>query len=111
MERVSPEIVPQRKLSNGMVIPGIGMGTFGNDRYTSEEVSDAVYGAIEAGYRLFDCAASYGNEAEIGKVFAKAFAEGIVHFLTTFVLCAGDFTLFNVSRSTSASSVHTPKFT
>ena len=26
----------------------------------------------------FDCAASYGNEAEIGKVFAKAFAEGIV---------------------------------
>ena len=57
MERVSPEIVPQRKLSNGMVIPGIGMGTFGNDRYTSEEVSDAVYGAIEAGYRLFDCAA------------------------------------------------------
>ena len=78
MERVSPEIVPQRKLSNGMVIPGIGMGTFGNDRYTSEEVSDAVYGAIEAGYRLFDCAASYGNEAEIGKVFAKAFAEGIV---------------------------------
>lgn len=76
MERVSPEIVPQRKLSNGMVIPGIGMGTFGNDRYTSEEVSDAVYGAIEGGYRLFDCAASYGNEAEIGKVFAKAFAEG-----------------------------------
>ena len=48
MERVSPELVPQRKLSNGMVIPGIGMGTFGNDRYTSEEVSDAVYGAIEA---------------------------------------------------------------
>ena len=27
MERVNPALVPQRKLSNGMVIPGIGMGT------------------------------------------------------------------------------------
>ena len=26
MERVEPALVPQRKLSNGMVIPGIGMG-------------------------------------------------------------------------------------
>ena len=57
---------------------GIGMGTFGNDRYSSEEVSDAVYGAIKAGYRLFDCAAAYGNEKEIGQVFRKAFADGIV---------------------------------
>lgn len=44
MERVNPELVPRRILSNGMVIPGIGMGTFGNDKYTSEEVSNAVYG-------------------------------------------------------------------
>ena len=34
MERVNPELVPRRILSNGMVIPGIGMGTFGNDKYT-----------------------------------------------------------------------------
>ena len=27
MERIEPAIVPQRRLSNGMVIPGIGMGT------------------------------------------------------------------------------------
>ncbi|MGN1377414.1 MAG: aldo/keto reductase, partial [Dorea sp.] len=78
MEKINPALVPQRKLNNGMVIPGIGMGTFGNDRYTSEEVSKAVYGAIEAGYRLFDCAAAYGNEKEIGRVFEKAFSEGIV---------------------------------
>ena len=76
MERVSPELVPQRKLSNGMVIPGIGMGTFGNDRYTSEEVSDAVYGAIEAGYRLFDCAASYGNESRDRESIRKGFCRG-----------------------------------
>lgn len=78
MEQINPALVPQRKLNNQMVIPGIGMGTFGNDRYTSKQVADAVYGAIKAGYRLFDCAAAYGNEAEIGAVFAKAFADGIV---------------------------------
>ena len=78
MEKVNPVLVPQRKLSNNMVIPGIGMGTFGNDRYTAKEVSDAVYGAIEAGYRLFDCAAAYGNEKDIGEVFARAFSAGIV---------------------------------
>lgn len=54
------------------------MGTFGNDKYTSEEVSNAVYGAIQAGYRLFDCAAAYGNEKDIGDVFSKAFSEGLV---------------------------------
>ncbi len=41
MERVNPSIVPQRKLSNGMVIPGIGMGTFGNDRFPPEQISNA----------------------------------------------------------------------
>ena len=78
MERVNRELVPQRKLSNGMLIPAIGMGTFGNDIYSAQEVSDAVYGAIKAGYRLFDGAAAYGNEKEIGKVYARAFKEGLV---------------------------------
>lgn len=78
MEKINPALVPQRKLNNGMVIPGIGMGTFGNDKFEPEQVSQAVAGAIRAGYRLFDCAAAYQNEKEIGKVFAQAFAEGVV---------------------------------
>lgn len=78
MEKIHTAMVPQRKLNNGMLIPAIGMGTFGNDRYTSEEVADAVYGAMKSGYRLFDCAAAYGNEADIGTVFAKAWEDGIV---------------------------------
>ena len=61
-----------------MAVPCIGMGTFGSDRFTPEQVSNAVSGAIRAGYRLFDCAAVYGNEELIGKVFAEAIASGTV---------------------------------
>ena len=77
-ERIDPAIVPKRKLYTGEEIPCIGMGTFGSDRFTAEQVSNAVYGAIRYGYRLFDCAAVYQNEDQIGNVFEKAFREGIV---------------------------------
>lgn len=75
---INPSNVPKRKLSNGQEIPCIGMGTFGSDRFTPEQVSGAVAGAIRCGYRLFDCASVYGNEALIGEVFAKAIADGEV---------------------------------
>lgn len=78
MEKINPALVPQKTLYNGIKIPCIGMGTFGSDRFTAEQVSSAVAGAIRAGYRLFDCASVYGNEDLIGKVFAEAFASGIV---------------------------------
>ncbi len=32
-----------------------------------KEMADAVYNAIKVGYRLFDCAAAYGNEKDIGQ--------------------------------------------
>ena len=70
--------VPQIKLSSGKSIPSIGMGTFGSDRHSPEEVSAAVAGAIKCGYRLFDCASVYGNEDLIGKVFEEAIQSGIV---------------------------------
>jgi alcohol dehydrogenase (NADP+) len=54
------------------------MGTFGSDRFTATEIADAVAGAIRCGYRMFDCASVYGNEDLIGRVFAKAIADGIV---------------------------------
>ena len=70
--------VPQITLNTGDQVPCIGMGTFGSDRFTAEEVSNAVAGAIRAGYRMFDCAACYGNEDQIGEVFQKAFDDGVV---------------------------------
>lgn len=76
--KINPLNVPQRTLYTGEKIPCIGMGTFGSDRFTAEQVSAAVGGAIEGGYRLFDCAAVYQNEDLIGKVFDKAISDGIV---------------------------------
>jgi len=86
-EFIDPNKVPKRRLYTGDEIPAIGMGTFGSDRYTADQVSAAVAGAIEVGYRLFDCAAIYGNEEQIGQVFQNAFDKGIVRredlFITT----------------------------
>ena len=87
MEKINPYLVPQRKLYDGSFMPAIGMGTFGSDRFNAEQVSAAVAGAIEVGYRMFDCAAVYGNEDLIGKVFQAAFDKGTVKreelFITT----------------------------
>jgi len=75
---VNPALVPKHKLSNGDEIPCIGMGTFGSDRFTAEQIASAVGGAIRCGYRLFDCAPIYGNENLIGSVFKAAFDEGVL---------------------------------
>lgn len=61
-----------------MVLPAIGMGTFGSDKYDENVVAHAVEYALNKGCRLFDCASVYGNEAQIGDVFSKAFEEGKV---------------------------------
>ena len=78
MTTIDPQKVPKRTLPTGEQIPCIGMGTFGSDRFTAEQVSHAVSGAIRCGYRMFDCASVYGNEDLIGQVFSEAFAQGIV---------------------------------
>jgi len=70
--------IEKKVLNNGYAMPSIGMGTFGSDKYNADTVAAAVYGAIKCGYRMFDCASVYGNEAEIGKVFRRAFEEGLV---------------------------------
>ena len=38
-EFIDPAIVPKMKVYTGEEIPGIGMGTFGSDRVSPEEVS------------------------------------------------------------------------
>jgi len=77
-DAVNPEKVPRISLASGRSIPSIGMGTFGSDKYSPNEVAAAVGGAISYGYRFFDCASVYGNEDLIGKVFEEAFQAGTV---------------------------------
>ncbi len=74
---VDPAKVPYRSLRSGDKMPCIGLGTFGSDKYSAEQVSSAVAGALRVGYRLIDCAACYGNEDMIGPVFESAFRDGL----------------------------------
>ncbi len=48
-----------RSLSNGVELPMIGYGTF--QIKDAAQCEQCVSEALEAGYRLFDTAASYGN--------------------------------------------------
>ena len=75
---VDPAKVPYRTLYTGARMPAIGIGTFGSDKYSAEQVSNAVYGAVENGYRLIDCASVYQNEKEIGAVLGRLFDNKVV---------------------------------
>lgn len=77
MEKIDPGSVPQRKLYTGAKIPAVGLGTFGSDRFSADQIAEAVLGAAQIGYRHFDCAAVYGNEKEIGASLQKAMKSGI----------------------------------
>jgi alcohol dehydrogenase (NADP+) len=74
---VDPDSVPKRKLSSGAQIPALGLGTFGSDNYSGEEVAQAVIGAAEVGYRHFDCASVYGNEHLVGESLQTIISAGV----------------------------------
>jgi diketogulonate reductase-like aldo/keto reductase len=58
-------------------MPAIGLGTFGSDHVTADEVAAAVKGAAAAGYRHFDCASVYRNEDRIGFALREIISGGI----------------------------------
>lgn len=72
-QKINLERLPKVRLYHGDEIPGIGMGTFGSDRFKAAEVAEVVADGIRCGYRMFDCASCYGNEAQIGQAFEEAF--------------------------------------
>jgi diketogulonate reductase-like aldo/keto reductase len=57
---------PSFKLSNGVIIPGVGFGTFASEG-SKGETYNAVMVALETGYRHLDCAWFYQNEDEVGQ--------------------------------------------
>ncbi len=74
---IDPAVIPQRTLSTGATMPAIGLGTFGSDHVTPDQVAQAVRGAAAAGYRHFDCASVYGNEPEVGAALRAVVEDGV----------------------------------
>ena len=74
---IDPAAVPQRSLYTGAAVPAVGLGTFGSDHVTAAQIAEAVRGAAAVGYRHFDCASVYGNEAEIGVALQEILRSGI----------------------------------
>ncbi len=74
---IDPATIPQRLLYTGAKMPAIGLGTFGSDHVSPAQVANAVLGAAAVGYRHFDCASVYSNEAAVGASFEKIIKDGV----------------------------------
>ncbi len=48
-DAVDPAAVPHHTLPTGALIPALGLGTFGSDRYTNAEIARAVFDAATLG--------------------------------------------------------------
>jgi D-xylose reductase len=60
-------------LAGGGELPAVGFGLWKVER---QQAARTVQDAIVAGYRHFDCACDYGNEAEVGDAFWRALQSG-----------------------------------
>jgi diketogulonate reductase-like aldo/keto reductase len=67
-------------LHNGTKMPLLGLGMW--DMY-GQEAEQAVCWALETGYRLFDSAAMYGNETELGSAIRHSGISREEIFITT----------------------------
>ncbi|KAJ1722233.1 D-xylose reductase [Coemansia erecta] len=76
-------------LNSGDKMPTVGLRTW---KISLEQTSSLVYQAIQLGYRHFDCAYGYHNEAQVGQAIARAVSEGLVQrselFITGKLWCA-----------------------
>ncbi|MFR5355292.1 MAG: aldo/keto reductase [Clostridia bacterium] len=84
-EIIEQSRIPKRTLVDGSKVPAIGLGTFGSDKYNSDQIAEAVYGGIRAGYRMIDCASVYQNENRIGESIERVLKEGIVDRADLFI--------------------------
>ena len=70
-----------RTLSNGVKLPMIGYGTF--QIRDTMQCEQCISEALEVGYRLFDTAASYENEAAVGAALRSSGLPREEWFVTT----------------------------
>jgi 2,5-diketo-D-gluconate reductase A len=69
------------KLNNGIEMPILGFGVY--QITDADECERCVYDAIQAGYRLIDTAASYGNEESVGFAIKRSGIARKELFITT----------------------------
>jgi len=70
----SPASSKTFKLNNGVIIPGVGFGTFASEG-TKGDTYRAVSHALKVGYRHLDCAWYYQNEDEVGEAVRDFLAQ------------------------------------
>ena len=72
--------IPSVTLNDDHTMPVIGLGV---GELSDSETEQAVSAALEAGYRLIDTAAAYGNEAAVGRAIASSGVPREELFVTT----------------------------
>ena len=68
------------RLNNGAMMPAIGFGVY---QIPENETKRTVSDAIEVGYRMFDTAASYFNEGQVGNAIRQSGIKREEFFITT----------------------------
>ena len=68
------------RLNNGVMMPAIGFGVY---QIPENETERVVIDAIEVGYRMFDTAASYFNEEQVGNAIRQSGIKREDFFITT----------------------------
>ena len=76
----SAAAIPSVTLNDDHTMPVIGLGV---GELSDAETEQAVSAALEAGYRLIDTAAAYGNEAAVGRAIASSGLPREELFVTT----------------------------
>eukprot|EP00301_Raphidiophrys_heterophryoidea_P008965 c13262_g1_i1.p1 GENE.c13262_g1_i1~~c13262_g1_i1.p1 ORF type:complete len:673 (-),score=161.66 c13262_g1_i1:149-2137(-) len=66
---------PTLTLRSGDTMPVMGTGMW---KVPKDITPSVVVGALQAGYRLLDCACDYGNEKEVGEGIRQAIAAGVI---------------------------------
>lgn len=78
---ITTHTIPSIELNNGILMPQFGLGVWQTN--DGDEVISAVDDAINAGYRLIDTAAIYGNEAGVGQAIRQNGIKREELFITT----------------------------
>jgi 2,5-diketo-D-gluconate reductase A len=76
----SAAAIPTVTLNDGHTMPVIGLGV---GELSDSETEQAVSTALDAGYRLIDTAAAYGNEEAVGRAIAASGVPREELFVTT----------------------------